>query len=96
MRITEKGQVTIPITLRRRYGLQRNVEVEFVAEKDGVRIKKRGAGAANPFHALRGKGKSAWTWIAISSPSAGDDHRLLARDRGFYRRYFSGLEILPA
>jgi len=57
MRITEKGQVTIPITLRRRYGLQRNVEVEFVADKDGIRIKKRGAGAGNPFHALRGKGK---------------------------------------
>jgi AbrB family looped-hinge helix DNA binding protein len=57
MRITEKGQVTIPITLRRRYGLQRNVEVEFVADKDGIRIKKRGAGAANPFRALRGKGR---------------------------------------
>jgi bifunctional DNA-binding transcriptional regulator/antitoxin component of YhaV-PrlF toxin-antitoxin module len=57
MRITEKGQVTIPITLRRRYGLQRNVEVEFVADTDGIRIKKRGAGAANPFHALRGKGR---------------------------------------
>jgi AbrB family looped-hinge helix DNA binding protein len=57
MRITEKGQVTIPITLRRRYGLQRNVEVEFVADKDGIRIKKRGMGAANPFRALRGAAK---------------------------------------
>jgi bifunctional DNA-binding transcriptional regulator/antitoxin component of YhaV-PrlF toxin-antitoxin module len=57
MRITEKGQVTIPITLRRRYGLQRDVEVEFVADKDGIRIKKRRVGAANPFRALRGAAK---------------------------------------
>jgi AbrB family looped-hinge helix DNA binding protein len=54
MRVTEKGQVTIPIELRRRYGLGRNVEVEFVADADGIRIRKRGAGAANPFRALRG------------------------------------------
>ena len=54
MRITEKGQVTIPIELRRRYGLGRNTEVEFVAGADGIRIRKRGAGAANPFRALRG------------------------------------------
>lgn len=46
--------MTIPIMLRRRYGLQRNVEVEFVADADGIRIKKRGMGTANPLHALRG------------------------------------------
>ncbi len=57
MRITTKGQVTIPIALRRRFGLRRNVEVEFVADADGIRIRKRGAGAANPFRALRGAAK---------------------------------------
>ena len=57
MRITTKGQVTIPIALRRRFGLRRNVEVEFVADADGIRIRKRGAGAANPFRALRGVAK---------------------------------------
>jgi AbrB family looped-hinge helix DNA binding protein len=54
MRITAKGQVTIPIDLRKRYGFERNTEVEFVADKDGIRITKRGHAAANPFHALRG------------------------------------------
>ena len=54
MRITEKGQVTIPIGLRKKYGLQPDVEVEFVAEAEGIRIQKRGIGAANPFRALRG------------------------------------------
>ena len=57
MRITEKGQVTIPVVFRRRYGLQKNVEVEFVAEKDGIRIRKRRAGEANPIRALRGASK---------------------------------------
>ncbi len=53
MRVTEKGQVTIPIALRKRYGLQPDIEVEFVAEPEGVRIQKRGTGSANPFRALR-------------------------------------------
>ena len=57
MRITTKGQVTIPAALRRRYGLRRNVEIEFVADADGIRIRKRGVGAANPFRTLRGAAK---------------------------------------
>ena len=57
MRVTEKGQITIPVELRRRYGLTRNVEVEFLAVADGIRIRKRGRGAANPFRALRGAAK---------------------------------------
>jgi AbrB family looped-hinge helix DNA binding protein len=54
MRVTEKGQVTIPISLRKRYGLEHNTEVEFFGDTDGIRITKRGGGAANPFRALRG------------------------------------------
>ncbi len=54
MRITEKGQITIPINLRKRFGLERNTEVEFVADADGIRITKRTGAAANPFRALRG------------------------------------------
>ena len=40
MRITTKGQVTIPQELRERAGLLPNTEVEFVLEEDGVRIVK--------------------------------------------------------
>ena len=54
MRITEKGQITIPVNLRKRYGIDRNTEVEFVADVDGIRITKRTGAAANPFRALRG------------------------------------------
>lgn len=61
MRVTEKGQITIPISLRKRDGLQPNVEVAFVAEGDGIRIQKRGTGPANPFRALRGVVKKRLT-----------------------------------
>ena len=54
MHVTEKRQITMPISLRKRYGLQPNVEVEFVAEAGGIRIQKQGSVSANPFRALRG------------------------------------------
>ncbi len=54
MRINEKGQITIPINLRKRYGLLYNTEVEFVADNDGIRITNRAGAAVNPFRALRG------------------------------------------
>lgn len=40
MRITAKGQVTIPQEIREEAGLLPYTEVEFVAEHDGVRIVK--------------------------------------------------------
>ncbi len=38
MRITSKGQVTIPVAIRERAGLLPNTEVEFVAEGNAIRI----------------------------------------------------------
>jgi AbrB family looped-hinge helix DNA binding protein len=40
MRITSKGQVTIPQEVREEAGLLPHTEVEFVVEADGVRIIK--------------------------------------------------------
>ncbi|MBA2489276.1 MAG: AbrB/MazE/SpoVT family DNA-binding domain-containing protein [Chloroflexi bacterium] len=40
MRITSKGQVTIPQAVREQAGLLPHTEVEFIAERDGVRIVK--------------------------------------------------------
>ena len=39
MKLTQKGQVTIPKHLRNRFGLQRGVEVEFEATDAGVLIR---------------------------------------------------------
>jgi AbrB family looped-hinge helix DNA binding protein len=59
MRLTEKGQVTIPIRIRDQLGLRPGDEVEFVNEKDGVRI-RRAAGSPSPgrrlVERLRGRG----------------------------------------
>lgn len=38
MRITSKGQVTIPKDMRDRFGLQPETEVEFVAEGNALRL----------------------------------------------------------
>ncbi len=40
MRMTSKGQVTIPQAMRDKLGLLPNSEVEFELERDGVRIRK--------------------------------------------------------
>lgn len=40
MRLTSKGQITIPIELRERFGLAAGTEVEFVADGDELRLRK--------------------------------------------------------
>jgi AbrB family looped-hinge helix DNA binding protein len=40
MRITSKGQVTIPQEIRERFGLLPNTEVEFVAKRNSIQIVK--------------------------------------------------------
>jgi AbrB family looped-hinge helix DNA binding protein len=60
MRITSKGQVTIPVEIRERLGLLPNSEVEFEVTGNVVRIKKatrrrHGRGRSLVAH-LRGRG----------------------------------------
>ena len=38
MRITSKGQVTIPVDIRTRFGFLPDTEVEFVVDDDTVKI----------------------------------------------------------
>jgi AbrB family looped-hinge helix DNA binding protein len=44
MRITQKGQVTIPGPIRRKAGLLPGTEVEFVVDKKGILLRARKAG----------------------------------------------------
>ena len=39
MRVTSKGQVTIPVAIRRKYGIAADVEVEWVETDDGPMIR---------------------------------------------------------
>ncbi len=52
MRITSKGQVTIPIEIREQLGLLPDTEVEFTIDEDAVRMTK----AAQPSARSRGRG----------------------------------------
>lgn len=45
MKIGERGQVTIPKALRDRYGMKKDVEVDFIDDGSGIRIVKRSEGA---------------------------------------------------
>ena len=53
MRITTRGQVTIPADLRKRAGLLPKTEVEFEFDGNGVRIRRASTGV------VRGRGAAA-------------------------------------
>ncbi len=53
MRISERGQITIPKALRDRVGMNHNVEVEITAVSDGLLIRKRTVGQ-HPVDAVYG------------------------------------------
>ncbi len=44
MRITSKGQVTIPKAMRDAFGLLPGTEVEFVSDEDEIRVRKAKGG----------------------------------------------------
>jgi len=59
VRITSKGQVTIPIQVRERYGLHPGDEIEFVDDEGGPRvIKRRGAASRGERAARRLEGSA--------------------------------------
>jgi AbrB family looped-hinge helix DNA binding protein len=41
MKISERGQVTIPKTLRERFGLYKDVEIDLLPVKEGLLLQKR-------------------------------------------------------
>lgn len=67
MRITSKGQVTIPLEVRERAGLMPGTDVEFEIEAGVVRLVKVGPGVGRPsrgqklVESLRGRGDFTMT-----------------------------------
>ncbi len=53
MRISERGQITIPKPLRDRFGMNHNVEVEITPTDEGLLIRKR-TGAEHPVDRVSG------------------------------------------
>lgn len=59
MKITSKGQITIPQHYREQFGLLPRTEVEFVADAKGLRLvkpKKPGGRGAGLIQRMRGRG----------------------------------------
>jgi AbrB family looped-hinge helix DNA binding protein len=77
LRITSKGQVTIPVEIRERAGLLPQTEVEFEFDGKAVRIvrvkgrKSDGRGARLIRH-MRGRGDVAMSTDAIMALTRGD------------------------
>lgn len=74
MRITSKGQVTIPIEIREKLGLRPSTEVEFEIDGNAVRIRKANGsqrrGRSLIAH-LRGRGSVKMTTDEILSLTRG-------------------------
>jgi len=82
MRITAKGQVTIPQDLREQAGLMPGTDVEFKLEAGGVRLVKARSGPARKsrgqklVEGLKGKGEFKMTTdqiLALMRGSAADE-----------------------
>src|SRR5687768_3232509 len=77
MRITSKGQVTIPQAIREAAGFLPRTEVRFILEEDGVRIVKADPGAKPDrsrllVDGLRGQGHRNLTTAEIMAMTRGD------------------------
>jgi AbrB family looped-hinge helix DNA binding protein len=77
MRITSKGQVTIPVDIREAAGLLPNTEVEFLYDGDTVRIvrstsAKKLSRGDQLVKRLRGRGENRMTTEEIMALTRGD------------------------
>ncbi len=62
MRVTSKGQVTIPLAVRRKLGIEPGSEVDFEMDEDGARLIRRKTGKGKAIaRRLRGRGTVALT-----------------------------------
>ena len=72
MKVTDRGQVTIPKALREKYGITSATEIELLDVPEGILIVKRLA--SSPFRKYRGKAN------ARGLPRRTDDFLRLIRD----------------
>jgi antitoxin PrlF len=65
MRVTQKGQVTIPVEVRRALGIRAGSDVQFRLEADGARLVIDQARAASEIEHMRGAGSGELSTEAI-------------------------------
>ncbi len=75
MKVTSKGQVTIPIELREQYGMFPDTEVEFFPDVDQIVIRKKSKSNSRGrklIEAMRGKGTIKMTTDEIMALTRGE------------------------
>ncbi len=73
MRVTSKGQVTIPQEVRRRLGIEPGTEVDFEVDDDVVRLVRRPVGSGAVLVArMRGRGRVSMSTDEIMALTRGD------------------------
>ncbi len=75
MKVTSKGQVTIPIELREQFGIFPNSEVEFIAGDNQIVLRKKSASNSRGqklIEAMRGKGTVKMTTDEIMALMRGE------------------------
>lgn len=73
MRVTSKGQVTIPQAIRERLGITAHSEVDFVEEGEKVVLVKRGDGRPTRFRDLVGSATVRMSTDEIMRLTRGDE-----------------------
>ena len=75
MKVTVKGQVTIPIQIREKLGITPNSEVDFVEEDGRVYIKRKISSTppTNRFHRFRGAATVKMTTDEILALTRGEE-----------------------
>jgi len=61
MRVTQKGQVTIPLPVRRALGIEPGSDVEFELDERGARLLLDSGHAAKEIGRMRGAGEGGMT-----------------------------------
>ena len=61
MRVTQKGQVTIPLEVRRALGIETGTDVSFELDRRGARLVVELARAAREIRRMRGAGEGTMT-----------------------------------
>jgi AbrB family looped-hinge helix DNA binding protein len=75
MKVTEKGQVTVPIEIRRKLGILPNTEVEFIVSGKNAILRKvagRQARGKKVIEALRGRATAGMSTDEIMALTRGE------------------------
>jgi antitoxin PrlF len=74
MRVTSKGQVTIPLEVRRRLGIEPGSEVEFELDERGARLVRAKRARGNAIaRRMRGRGTVAMSTDEIMALTRSDN-----------------------